>query len=149
MKSAISSKRCAAQHSQTITIFQRCDLFFVAIILLSAYNVILRQRQYWSRDDDSACPAVSRNMTRNRFEGIKPFLHFADNDCLPQEDKMPKIRSLQKAVNASLQQFGVFAEDLSVDEHILGVIHVKYLFALKRFVLLIKTGYSRQAAIIH
>ena len=55
-------------------------------------------------------------MTRNRFEEIKRFFHFADNDCLLQEDKMAKIRLLQEAVNAFLQQFGVFAEDLSVDE---------------------------------
>ena len=61
---------------------------------------------------------------------------------------MPKIRSLQEAVNASLQQFGVFAEDLSADEPILGVIHVTYLFAVNRFVSVIKTGYSHQAAII-
>ena len=65
-------------------------------------------------------------MTRNRFEKIKRFFHFVDNDCLPQRDKMSKIRSLPEAVNISLQllqQFRVFAEDLSVDEHILVVIH--------------------------
>ena len=61
---------------------------------------------------------------------------------------MPEIRSLQEAVNASLQQFRVFAEDLLVDEHILEVVHVKYLFAANRFVSVMKTGYSHQAAII-
>ena len=110
---------------------------------------IPRQRQYWSQDDDLACPAVPRNITRNRFEETKRFLNFADIDCLRQGDKMPKIRFLQEAVNASLQQFGVFAEDLPVDEHILGVIYVKYLFAVNRFVSVMKTGYSHQTAIIH
>ena len=62
---------------------------------------------------------------------------------------MPKICSLQEAVNASLQQFEVFAEDLSVDEHILGDIYVKYLFAVNRFVSVTKTGYLHQAAVIH
>ena len=62
---------------------------------------------------------------------------------------MPKIRFLQVAVNALLQQFGVFFEDLSVDEHILEVIHVKYLLAVNRFVSVAKTGYSHQAAFIH
>ena len=56
---------------------------------------------------------------------------------------MAKICSLQEAVNASLKQFGVFAEDLSVDEH------VKYLFAVNRFVSVTKTRYSHQAANIH
>ena len=84
-------------------------------------------------------------MTRNRFEEIKRFLYFTDNGCLPEGDKMPKIHSLQEAVNASLQQFGVFVEDLSVDEHILEVIYVKYLLAVNRFVSVIKTGHSHQA----
>ena len=48
MKSAISLKRYGEQHNETITIFQEWNLYFVAIILLSAYNVIPRQRQYWS-----------------------------------------------------------------------------------------------------
>ena len=69
------------------------------------------QRQYWSQDDDLACSAIPSSMTRNRFKEIKRFLYFSDNFSLPQGDKMAKIRPLQKDVNASLQKFGVFAED--------------------------------------
>ena len=89
---------------------------FVAIILPCGYNARPLQRRYWSQDDNLACPAVPRNMTRNRFEKIKRFLHFADNEFFFHEDKMAKIRLIQEAVNASLQQCKVFAEDLSVDE---------------------------------
>ena len=78
---------------------------FVTIVLLSDYNAIPRQRQYWSQEDDLACPAVSRSMTRNRFEKLKRFVHFANYDCLPQGNKMAKIRRSQERVNASLQQF--------------------------------------------
>ena len=84
---------------------------FVAIILLSGYNVRPHQRQYWSQDDKLACPAILRSMTRNRFEETQRLFHFVKIDCLPQGDKMAKIRPMQEAVNASLQQFGVFAED--------------------------------------
>ena len=57
---------------------------------------------------------------------------------------MLKMRSLQEAVNASLQQLGVFTEDLSVDKHILGITHEKYLFSVNQFVSAIKTGYSHK-----
>ena len=53
-----------------------------------------------------------------------------DNDCLPQEDKMEKIRSLQEVANALLQQFGVFAQKLSVDEQIVPQF---WRHAVKRF----------------
>ena len=69
-------------------------------------------------NDDLAYPAVPRSMAKNRFEETKRFLHLIDNDCLLQGDKMAKIRSMQENVNASLQQFGVFPEDLLVDEQI-------------------------------
>ena len=44
---------------------------------------------------------------------------------------MPKIRSLQEAVNALLQQFRVFAQDLSIDEHILGFTRIKLQLSIK------------------
>ena len=43
-------------------------------------------------------------------------IHFADNNNLPAGDKLAKIRLLQDRVNASLQQFRVFAKDLAIDE---------------------------------
>ena len=96
------------QHNETIKFSKDEICTFVAIILLSGYNAKPCQRHYWSQDDNLACPAVSRSMTRNRFDEIKRFLHFVDNDCLPQRDKMAKIRPLQGAVNASLQKFEIF-----------------------------------------
>ena len=55
-------------------------------------------------------------MSRKRFEDIKKLIHFADNNNLPAGDKLAKIRPLQDGVSASLQQFGVFAKDLAIDE---------------------------------
>ena len=55
-------------------------------------------------------------MSRKWFEDTKKFIHFADNNNLPAGDKLVKIRSLQDRVNALLQQFGVFAKDLTIDE---------------------------------
>ena len=56
-------------------------------------------------------------MSRKRFEDIMKLIHFADNN-LPAGDKLAKIRRLQDRVNASLQQFGVFAKDLAIDQQI-------------------------------
>ena len=43
-------------------------------------------------------------------------IHFADSNNLPAGDKFAKIQPLQDRVNASLQQLGVFAKDLAIDE---------------------------------
>ena len=55
-------------------------------------------------------------MSRKRFEDIKKYIEFADNNNLPAAGKLAKIQPLQDRVNASLQQFGVFAKDLTIDE---------------------------------
>ena len=55
-------------------------------------------------------------MTRKRFEDIKNLIHFAENNNLPAGDKLAKIRHQQDRANASLQQFGVFAKYLAIDE---------------------------------
>ena len=55
-------------------------------------------------------------MLRKRFEDIKKLIYFADNNSLPAGDKLPKIRPLQDRAIVSLQQFGVFAKDLAIDE---------------------------------
>ena len=80
------------------------------------YNSWPRQCLYWSEDDDVAIPLILRSMSRKRFEDIKKFIHFADNDNLTAGDKLAKIRPLQDKVNASLQQLGFFEKDLSIDE---------------------------------
>ena len=55
-------------------------------------------------------------MSRKRFEDVKKLIHFADNNNLPAGNKLAIIRPLQDRVNASLQQLGVFAKDLAIDE---------------------------------
>ena len=61
-------------------------------------------------------------MTRKRFEDIKKLIYFAHNNNLLVGDKLAKIRSLQDRVNASLQQFEVFAKDLSIDKQVIPYI---------------------------
>ena len=60
------------------------------------------------------------SMSRKRFEDIKKFIRFADNDNLTAGDKLAKIRPLQDKANASLQQFGLLEKDLSIDEQMVA-----------------------------
>ena len=55
-------------------------------------------------------------MARKRFEDIKRYLHFVDNNYLQIGEKLEKFRPLQDKVNRSLQQFGVFLKNLLIDE---------------------------------
>ena len=59
-------------------------------------------------------------MSRKRFGDIKKLIHFADNNNLPAGDKLAKIQPLKDRVIASLQQFGVFAKDLAIDEQMVS-----------------------------
>ena len=43
-----------------------------------------------------------------RSEEIKKYIYFADNNNLPADDKLAKIRPLQNTLRNSLLQFAVF-----------------------------------------
>ena len=113
---ACKTERYGSQRNEVIHLTPQEIEAFVGILLLTGYNSRPRQRLYWSKDDDISCPLITRSMSRKRFEDIKKLIHFADNNNLPAGDKLAKIRPLQDRVNASLQQFGVFAKDLAIHE---------------------------------
>ena len=110
------TERYAAQKNQPMNISAQEIEMFLAIVILTGYNSRPRQRLYWSKDDDVTCSVVSRSMARKQFEDIKRYLHFVDNNHLQIGEKLAKIRPLQDKENRSLQQFGVFSKDLSIDE---------------------------------
>jgi len=59
---------------------------------------------------------VSDLMTRNKFEAIKRNFHLANNEDLNAKDNAAKVRPLYDMLNTNLKQFGIFKQDLSVDE---------------------------------
>ncbi|KAJ8928709.1 hypothetical protein NQ314_018719 [Rhamnusium bicolor] len=89
---------------------------FIGILLFSGYHKIPRERLYWSLDEDVSVPIVSNAMSRNRFQEIKKFLHFSDNTKLDKTDKMYKLRSLMQRLNKNFQKWGIFHQNLSIDE---------------------------------
>jgi hypothetical protein len=88
----------------------------IAILLLSGYVTLPSRRMYWSNDEDIHNAAVCSMMSLNRFEEILRFLHFADNDSLPPNDKFAKVRPLYAMMNEKFLQFWPMEQDLDVDE---------------------------------
>ena len=88
---------------------------FIGLIFLSAYNIRLSERDYWSTDPDLRCDAFCTTMSRNRFFEIKSVLHAANNQCL-SDCRMAKVKPLYDILNEKLRRFGVVHEDLSTDE---------------------------------
>ena len=68
--------------------------------------------------EDFGIPIVSKAMSRASFRHIKRRIHFADNHNLEQGKKIAKVAPVYTSVNTTLAKFGVFHEDLSIDESI-------------------------------
>ena len=84
---------------------------FKGLIFLSGYNIRLAERDSWSVDPDLRCDAFCGAMSRNRFFGIKSFLHADDHQSL-SESRMTKVETLYDLLNEKNQQFGIAHEDL-------------------------------------
>ena len=69
---------------------------FLAMLLLSGYNVLTRRRMYWENSEDVKNDSMSRAMSRNRFEEILSVLHCCDNNNLQTEEKVRKENAKKK-----------------------------------------------------
>lgn len=98
-----------------------CIRKFIGILLFTGYHSLPQEQLYWCEDDDMDVHCVRKCMSRNRYLEIKRYLHISDNSELesiaPQErDKLFKIRRIINQLNDKFLQFGVFSENLSIDE---------------------------------
>jgi hypothetical protein len=94
---------------------------FIIILLYTSYMRLPRQEMYWQRDFDLDIPFVPRIMRRQKFRDIKKYLHFCDNNNINvNENRFAKIQPLLDLLNASLVQFGILYDCLSVDEQMIG-----------------------------
>ena len=89
---------------------------FLAILILTGYNSLPRRRLYWENSDDVHCEAVSKAMSRNRFDLLVSCLHCSDNMNLQQGDKMAKIRPLYDLLNERCKTYAPNMNAKSVDE---------------------------------
>lgn len=93
---------------------------FFGIPLLSSYHQLPSEKFYWSDTDDLGVSIVKNAMSRNQFLKIKSFIHFNDNDLAEEQknDRAFKIRPLISMINKSFQKFGIFEQNISIDEMI-------------------------------
>lgn len=89
---------------------------FIGILFYSGYHILPREKMYWENAPDTDTTLVNRSMPRKRYSDIKRYLHFNDNSSINKEDRYYKIRPLLEKLNNALQQFGIFAENLTIDE---------------------------------
>ena len=90
---------------------------FVAVLFTSGYNPLPRRKLYWENTDDVVNIAVCKAMTRNRFDELMKYLHVANNDSLPAEDRFAKIRPMFSALNERfLSSYPQHQLQLSIDE---------------------------------
>lgn len=112
------SKLYASQHNNHNFEITAGELkVFFGILLLTGYHSLPRERLYWSLDEDCGVTVVPKAMSRNRFMEIKNYLHFCNNEAASKStDKMFKLRPLGDLLIQKFQRWGVFHENLSIDE---------------------------------
>src|ERR1700722_10989664 len=52
---------------------------FIGILIFSGYHELPSERHYWSEFDDLRIHVVKNAISRDRFQKIKSYIHFADN----------------------------------------------------------------------
>ena len=74
---------------------------------------------YWSEDEDLQVNCVRQYMARNLFLDIKRNLRFNDNSLGRTEDnpkRLSKLAPSHEKLNKEYLQFGIFCNELSIDE---------------------------------
>ncbi|KAG8234292.1 hypothetical protein J437_LFUL015017 [Ladona fulva] len=119
-----------------IQVSNECIRKFIGILLFIGYHSLPQEQLYWCEDEDMDVQCVRQCMSRNRYLQIKWYLHVSDNSELesiaPQErDKLFKIRPIIDQQNEKFLQYGVFSENVSIDEQM-----VRYYghYYLKQFI---------------
>ncbi|XP_066258244.1 piggyBac transposable element-derived protein 2-like [Euwallacea similis] len=91
---------------------------FIGFLIFSGYHTLPSERDYWSDEDDLGQSIVKNALSRNAYLEIKSLIHFADNTKAldNRTDKYFKIRPLMEKMQTNFKKFGVFQENLSIDE---------------------------------
>lgn len=91
---------------------------FLGICIYMSHTVLLNVRKYWATR--TAIPTVQNAMSVNKFEKIRQFLHFNDNNKAkplshPKHDRLHKIRPIIEYLQTRFQLVP-YEEKLSIDE---------------------------------
>ncbi|CAG5019923.1 unnamed protein product [Parnassius apollo] len=108
-------KPCSRSHTWQPTDKHEIKRFF-GLILFMGLVKLPSISDYWSTDNIFQQPFPRTVMTRNRFELLLQYLHFADNYNLNPNDRIGKIRYLVNLLNDKFKAYYAPKEELCVDE---------------------------------
>ena len=116
-------------------------------------------REYWAKDPVVYTPIFGAVMSRNRFDLLLQFLHFADNATADRTDKLYKVRPLLDLLGATFKAVYKPEREVSIDEELIKfkgrVAFRQYIpskrsrFGIKVFALCDKTGYFYDSMVYH
>ena len=117
-KVAKETKRYAGRQNQS-TFQAKVDSSLIrsshAIMFLTGYLTPSNRRMYWEKREDTSNILVRKAMSRNTFDDVMRFTHFANSDH-PKEDPFWKVSLLFKTLNEKAAKFVEKTEYVSVDE---------------------------------
>lgn len=89
---------------------------FLALTLLMPLVKKHAIRDYWKKDSMTFLPVFPRYMSRDRYQLLLGFLHFADNTTQDKNDSLCKIRELFTMMNANFTKYFTPFQRLVIDE---------------------------------
>ena len=94
---------------------------YLGIMILMGINRLPEIRDYWSNNEYMHYSPIADRITRDRFEEITRYLHFADNDTLPArgEEGYSRTQKVDPVISALKQNFQAAYypnQELSIDE---------------------------------
>lgn len=109
----------SGKHSFVVTVAE-IKLFF-AINIMMTYIKYLAYRMYWSSIPGLRFDPIANAMPLKRYEEIKRFLHFKNNDDIPEnnEDSFIKIRSFLDILERTFADAATPTEYMAIDEMII------------------------------
>ena len=75
--------------------------------ILMGINCLPEIRDYWSTDETLRYSPIADRITRDKFEEITRYLHFADNEKLPSrgEDRYSRLQKVDAIISSLKDHF--------------------------------------------
>ena len=94
---------------------------FLGFCILMGINSLPALKDYWKRDPAFHYAPIADRITRDRFLEISRYLHFVDNDTLPQRDspsydRLGKVRPLINHFSEKFKSVYLPHKEVAIDE---------------------------------
>ena len=78
---------------------------FIFILIYTGYHSLPRSRIFWEKEVDAGIPLIYEEMSGAKFEMIKRYINFGDNNYLNTANKFANVGILYDVANKILHQF--------------------------------------------